>query len=125
MLEQYFDLDGKGLGYFLGAVIGTVLVVTLGYWLIFGYDRWSGEMQRASDLMTAAVAAPMGQTYAVPVGQTYTPPAAVGQYICPRDGAVGLPQFDANGVPHCPLDGQVMSFVPAQSGGLHPAAAPG
>ena len=124
MAEQYFEMDEKGLLYFLGTVIGAVVVVTLVYWLVFGFDRWAGEMQRASDLMTAAVTAPVGQTYAAPGGQTYAPPVA-GQYVCPQDGAVGLPRFDANGVPRCPIDGWVMSFVPVQSGGLLPAAAPG
>ena len=133
MLEQYFEVDEKRIGYFFGLVIGAVVVVTLIYWLVFGFNRWTGEMQRASDMMLAGVAAPVGQVYAAPtgqaytapVGQAYTAPSIAGQYVCPRDGAVGLPRFDANGVPHCPLDGQVMSFVPAQSGGMLPAAAPG
>ena len=125
MLEQYFNVDEKRIGYFFGLVIGAVVVVTLIYWLVFGFNRWTGEMQRASDMMLAGVAAPEGQVYSAPAGQAYTAPAIAGQYVCPRDGAVGLPRFDANGVPHCPLDGQVMSFVPAQSGGMLPAAAPG
>ena len=128
-LEQYFDLDVKKLGYFSGSLIGAVIVVTLIYWLVFGFDRWTGEMGRASDLMMAAATAPVGQTYAAPlaapVGRTYATTSTAGQYLCQRDGAVGLPRFDANGVPHCPIDGQVMSFTPARSGGLLPAAAPG
>ena len=80
-------------------------------------------MERASDLMTAAATAPIGPTYGA---QSFgAAPAATGQYICPRDGAVGLPNFDANGVPHCPMDGQVMRFATAQSGGLIPVVAPG
>lgn len=117
MLGQYFNLDEKGIAYFFGLVIGAVIVVTLLYWMVFGFDRWSVQMQQASDLMTAAVVTPIAQTYASP--------GTAGQYVCPMDGAVGLPRFDANGVPHCPIDGQVMRFVPAQSGGLLPAAAPG
>jgi hypothetical protein len=117
MFEQYFGVDEKKIGYFFGLVVAAVVVVTLIYWFLFGFNRWTGEMQRASDLMMAAAAAPIGQTYS-------SPPMA-GQYVCPRDGAVGLPRFDANGAPHCPMDGQVMSFVPAQSGGMIPAAAPG
>ena len=140
-IEQYFGLDVKGFGYLSGLLIGATIVVTLVYWLVFGFDRWTGEMNRASNLMMAAVTAPAGQTYAAPFtapggqtyaapftaqgGQTYAAPSTAGQYVCQRDGAVGLPRFDANGVPHCPIDGQVMSFVSTRSGGLVPAAAPG
>jgi len=116
-LEQYLGVDVRRLGYFFGLVTGAVVGVTLIYWLIFGFDRWTGEMQRASDLMMTAATAP--------IGQTYTSPSVAGQYICPRDGAVGLPNFDAARVPHCPICGQVMNFASAQSGGLAPAAAPG
>jgi hypothetical protein len=125
MFEQYFGVDAKKIGYFFGLVVGAVVVVTLLYWFLFGFNRWTGEMQQASNLMMAAAVAPMGQTYAAPAGQAYAPPSMAGQYVCPRDGAVGLPRLDANGVPHCPLDGLVMSLVPSQSAGLFPAAAPG
>ena len=117
MLGQYFNLDEKGVSYFFGLVMGAAIVVTLLYWVVFGFDRWTGQMEQASNLMTAAVTTPIAQTYATPT--------AAGQYICPVDGAVGLPRFDANRVPHCPIDGQVMHFVPAQSGGHPPAVAHG
>jgi hypothetical protein len=117
MLEQYLEEDIRRFGYFFGLVIGAVIVVTMIYWLVFGFDRWSGEMQRASDLMMAATASP--------IGQAYTSPPVAGQYVCPRDGGVGLPNFDAAGVPHCPVCGQVMNFAGSQSSGLTPAAAPG
>lgn len=125
MVKDYFEVDEKRIASFVGLVVGAVVVVTLIYWIVFGFGRWTGEMQRASDLMLAAGTAPIGPAYPAPAGQTYAPPSTAGQYICPRDGAVGLPRVDANGVPHCPLDGQVMSFVPAQPGAMIAAAAPG
>ena len=117
MFEQYFGLDLKRAGYFFGLTVAALLMVTLIYWLVFGFDRWSGQMQRASDLMTAAVGPPFVQA---------TPgPAAAGQFVCPRDGAVGLPQFDGSGLPHCPVCGQVMNFNSAPSANLTLAAGAG
>lgn len=109
MLEQYFEMEVKKYGYFFGLVIGTAIIFTIIYWVIFGFGRWKAELQRAPDLMMAASVAP--------VGQAATGPAGAGQYVCPRDGAVGLPRFDAAGVPHCPVCGQVMGFhnVPSNS----------
>ena len=124
MFEQYFGVDLKRAGYFFGLTAGALLLVTLIYWLIFGFDRWSGQMQRASDLMTAAVGPMAVQANPGPAaGGQY--PAAAGQYVCPQDGAVGLPHFDGTGVPHCPVCGQVMSFNGASSANLTLAAGAG
>lgn len=119
MIEQYFPAEGKKIGYFFGLLIGAALVVTLLYWLVFGFDRWSGQMQRAADMMTVAATAPTVQPH------TPTPSSTAGQYVCPQDGGVGLPDFDAAGAPHCPVCGRVMTFSSVQAGGLSPAAAPG
>lgn len=117
MFEQYLGMDMKRVGYFFGLTITAAIVVTLIYWAVFGFDRWTGQMQRASDLMMAATVAP-------PV-RTYTAPAVSGQYVCPLDGAVGLPNFTATGVPVCPVDGQVMNFYPAPTGHVNLAAGAG
>ena len=45
-----------------------------------------------------------------------------GQYVCPVHGAVGLPQFNAAGVPMCPMGDQVMQFRSAGSNNLTLAA---
>ena len=108
MFEQYLGLDMKRVGYFFGFATVAVIGVTLIYWAVFGFDRWTGQMQRASDLMMAA-------TGPVPF-QAAPAPTVSGQYVCPRDGAVGLPNFDATGTPYCPVDGQIMSFHPAPTG---------
>jgi hypothetical protein len=117
MLEHYLGVDTKQGGYFFGLVMGTAIFVTLIYWAIFGFDRWTGELQRSSDLMMAAAVAPLAQANPLPSG--------AGQYICPRDGAVGLPNFDVAGMPHCPVCGQVMGFHTAQSRSLTLAAGAG
>jgi hypothetical protein len=95
MLDEPFEMEGydaKRFGYFLGLVIGTAILVTVIYWAIFGFNRWEGH---------------------APVEPATNFPSGTGQYICPQDGAVGLPGFDAAGCPHCPICGQVMGFSAA------------
>ena len=103
MTEGYLGISGKKLALFAGAITGAVILVTLAYWTIFGFDRWSRTLSQSAGLMLAA--APMAyQGPAAPVVQ------CPGQYVCPSHGAVGLPNFDAAGVPRCPVCGQVMCF---------------
>ncbi|NVM57014.1 MAG: hypothetical protein HWN51_02685 [Desulfobacterales bacterium] len=110
MLGRYFEVDAKKYGHFFGLVVGTAVIVTGIYWAIFGFDRWKVEIQRASDLMMAASVAPVAPA---PSGS-----GMAGQYICPQDGAVGIPSFDAARTPHCPVCGQVMGFYNAPSGSM-------
>ena len=117
MLKEYFGLDLGKLGYVVGLLIGATVSVTLIYWAVFGFDTWKEEAERASDLMMAAAVTPLTQTPAQTGG--------AGQYVCPQDGAVGLPNFDATGVPHCPVCGQVMGFNRIQSTNLALAAGAG
>ena len=117
MLKEYFGLDLGKLGYVFGLLIGATVSVTLIYWAIFGFDTWKEEAERASDLMMAAAVAPLTRTPAQTGG--------AGQYICPQDGAVGLPNFDATGVPHCPVCGQVMGFNKIGAASLALAAGTG
>ncbi len=102
MLKEYFNINVKEIGYFLELLIGTATIVTLAYGGIFGFDRWAGKMQRASGLLTAGIAVPRTQT------NTLVPNA--GQYFCPRNCAVGPPNFNSAGIPLCPGCGQRMGF---------------
>ncbi len=117
MFKAYFNVDGGKLGYIFGLLAGATVSVTLIYWAVFGFDTWKEEARRASDLMMAAAVAPSTQL-SVQTG-------GAGQYVCPRDGAVGLPNFDAGGAPHCPVCGQVMGFNSTQAAGLALAAGAG
>ena len=74
-LEDYVGIDTKILCYFGGAVLGTAVIVTGLYWLIFGFNKWEGDMQIAADLMTAATMAPVAQT------PTYTFAAGTAEQI--------------------------------------------
>ena len=117
MIEQYLNMDKKKFSYFLGLVTGAIIFVTMIYWVIFGFDRWNVEIQRASDLMMAAAVAP---AYNTPAGT-----GGAGQYVCPQDGVTGLPNFDAAGLPHCPVCGLTMEFHSSPQGSMALAAAPG
>jgi hypothetical protein len=101
----------------MGCVIGSAAVVTVLFWLIFGFDVWKQDIRTASDLMAAAAVAPVARA---PVNTN-----VAGQFVCPRDGAVGLPHYDAAGTPRCPIDGQVMHYYGVSSGNPTLAAAAG
>jgi hypothetical protein len=103
MTEGYLGISGKKLVFFAGTIMGAVILVTLAYWSVFGFDRWSRTLSQSASLMLAA--APM--TYQ---GQASPAMQGPGQYVCPTHGAVGLPSFDAAGVPHCPVCNQMMCF---------------
>nr|WCC90938.1 magnetosome protein Mad4 [Desulfobacteraceae bacterium] len=106
MIEDYINLDTKKMGIFIGSVLGTTVVVTLLYWIVFGFDQWKGQMEQASSLMTAA--ATMQQ-------QSYGNSSNSGQFVCPLHGAVGLPNYNASGMPCCPICGQLMQFYGASN----------
>ncbi|MBW1942807.1 MAG: hypothetical protein JRJ51_08225 [Deltaproteobacteria bacterium] len=123
MSEQYVGVDLKKCGYFSGLVVGTAAVVTVIYWGIFGFDTWQEEMRQGADLLMAASVAPVVPV--APVAQPTRSFRSAGQYVCPRDGVVGLPVIDAGGVPHCPVCGQVMSFYTASPNSMTLAAGAG
>lgn len=102
MIKEYMGMDLNKSGFFVAVVLGNTVLVTLIFWLIYGFDVWKQDVRTASQLMAAAAVAPAAQA-----------PAATntaGQFVCPRGGAVGLPHYDAAGTPHCPVCGQVMNF---------------
>ena len=116
MFEDYFNADLKQIGLFVSSITITVIIATILYWTIFGFSSWSKNINRAQDLMLAA--ANQNQTLCpqlqMPVNSTSLGNRNVsGQYICPQHGAVGLPDFDINGNPHCPLCGMIMTFTAA------------
>ena len=102
MVDTYLGIDLRRGGLLAGLVLGTAVLVTVVYASIFGFDHWRQDMRTTSQLMMAA--------NQVPVVTPAPGQMVAGQYVCPLHGAVGLPHFDAAGVPHCPLDGQVMAL---------------
>lgn len=117
MAGEHPEIDAKRLGYFAAAVLAAALVVTAVYWAFFGMTRWTKNIQQGANLMMAAATVPSQ-------GQKFAGVGSAGQFVCPRDGAVGLPVMDAAGVPRCPVCNQVMCFNAAQAPFNAPAAAP-
>ena len=109
MSREYLEIDAKGLGYFVGAVIAAILVVTAVYSAFFGWKKWTTNMQQGTNLMMAAAPAPYQ-------GQVVARAGTTGQFICPTHGAVGLTVFDAAGVPRCPICNGAMTFNGPQAG---------
>lgn len=103
MVREYLGVDGKRLVLFTGLVIAVLITVTGIYWSLYGREQWTTKMQQGANLMVAAV--PTASQ-----GQTRSGMSMAGQYVCPSHGAVGLPAYDAAGVPHCPICNQAMCF---------------
>jgi len=108
MFEDYIAMDKKKLGLFIGSIAGTVIITTVLYWIVYGVDLWKAQINQASALMTAAAVVPLQPQPGYNNGTSGM--NASGQYVCPLHGAVGLPNFDASGMPHCPICGQLMQF---------------
>ena len=131
LLRDYLGFDQRRLLTFLGLVLGVVLVVTLLYVAIFGFDTWSNNMHQAGHLMLAnadprALAGPGGPQVGPgnmryrpvatamggPLSGAVLPAAPTGaQYVCPRCGLGGLPRWTAGGAPQCPACGGIMNFA--------------
>jgi hypothetical protein len=138
MLDEYSGANVFNLSLFAGLVIVTSIVVILIYGWLYGFNFMEQQVVGASRVMLAAHTAPQGAANAgiapFPMQPAYTygqgllNPApqsglygygytqrvttgpSAGQYLCPVHGAVGLPNFDTNGIPHCPICGQYMGF---------------
>nr|ASQ41190.1 magnetosome protein Mad4 [Candidatus Magnetananas rongchenensis] len=132
MLQDYLKTKFKYLGFWAATIASSTVVTTGLYWSVFGFGHWQTEMNRAAGLMVAGAVQPMQQQQMQPFQQVQTG-AVSGQFVCPTHGAVGLPNYDTIGTPHCPVCGQVMNFlstspqanyVPSQTG-LRPAAGAG
>ncbi len=128
MIEQYYGINIKNIGYFAGSVtIATVIATTL-FWLVFGFDKWERDITTAQDLMLAAAVNQNDMIRVVPGTikttkiKVKTNVNATGQFLCPQDGAVGLPVYDTLGSPHCPLCSQTMMFHSAQQQNTKPIA---
>lgn len=78
-----------------------------------------GQQQMHQPMGQQQMHQPMGQQQMHPgmaynpngqFGSAPQPNTVAGQFYCPQHGSIGLPVYDQNSVPYCPLCGQMMYF---------------
>ena len=154
LIREYLRTEPRKLLYAVGFVVGVMVLVTIPYVLIVGFDKWSSDMREAGHMMwagytpnPAATTALQPAAYSVVPAATapaLAPPTIAGagawptlrplvqpglgrQYVCPSCGAVGLPRWTAAGQPACPACGGMMYVAPLRFEAelaATPAAAP-
>ncbi|BAH77614.1 hypothetical protein [Solidesulfovibrio magneticus] len=102
--ESYIGVQPKSFAIFFLAVALAAAAATGVYWSVFGFKHWNTEMTTAQRILLAAATTPAQAPAVQNAGAT-------GQYVCPVHGAVGMPRFDAAGIPRCPVGGEVMQFA--------------
>ena len=136
LVRAYFGTEPRRLAFLGAVVLGVMVVVTGGYVLVVGFDKWSNDMAAANHMMwagyTPAATATCPRLAAYPASpmstaplaaMPMTPPGAGRQYLCPSCGAVGLPGWTSSGQPICPSCGGPMAVASLRPG-LELAAAP-
>ena len=129
MFEDYFGFDIKTLFVFGGLVVAVIVIVTVLYISIFGFQNWKSNMNQASALLLSNFNAGAPLVEGQPLLQGATPNIrpviqGTGQYTCPTCGTIGLPSWSANGAPLCPNCGNVMGLSGQVSVPAKLAAAP-
>ena len=136
LIREYLGTEPRKLLVAVGFVVGVMVLVTIPYVLVVGFNKWSSDMREAGHMMWAGytpaatptgIAAQPAAYSVVPVGAA--PPAYAGgaawpalrplmqpglgrQYVCPSCGAVGLPRWTAAGQAACPICGGMMYVAP-------------
>ncbi len=133
LVRDYLKTEPRRLAIVGAVVLGVAVVVTTGYVLVVGWDRWSNDMAAANHMMWAGYTP--AATTNCPRLAAYTPPAAAlppapvaptmagRQYFCPSCGTTTLPAWNAAGQPSCPTCGGPMAVASLRPG-LELAAAP-
>jgi hypothetical protein len=138
LIREYLRTEPRKLLYAVGFVVGVMVLVTIPYVLIVGFDKWSSDMREAGHMMWAgytpnpaatAGLQPAAYTVVPTAAPAPAPPTIAGpgawpqlrplvqpglgrQYVCPSCGAVGLPRWTAAGQPSCPACGGMMYVAP-------------
>ncbi|MBF0106088.1 MAG: hypothetical protein HQM16_12265 [Deltaproteobacteria bacterium] len=110
--------------WFAAIIVGAILATTLLYWAVTATANNTKTAGPVEDNFAQAALATNSQN-TVQTGQGQGAFIAGGQYICPACGHTGLPHFDTNGVPHCPLCGNQMSVNNGTVGNQVALACPG
>jgi hypothetical protein len=137
LVREYFHTEPRKLLYLVAAFLGVLVVVTIPYVLLVGFDKWANNMSEASRMIWASytpaaanLSAPPSLPQSAAPGMMPSPPApywtalmedivplaplpsAGRQYVCTHCGGLGLPVWSSNGQPHCPYCGGLMAVAP-------------
>ena len=143
LIREYLGFEPQQILKLFLIIGGVMVLVTIPYVLLVGFDKWSSDMQEASHMMWAGYTPAAGQPSLPPCGVSgnryrYTPvagtypgrvPTNVGrstgqsQFVCPSCGNASLPAWTAVGQPTCPSCGNIMQVAPQRSN-ISLAAAP-
>jgi hypothetical protein len=140
-VREYFGSEPRKLAKLIVLVFGTVLVVTVFYVALVGFDKWKTNVTEASHMIWASYTPAGAQTLlATPLGSPristpeqradglvpLTPtPSAGRQYVCRTCGRASLPVWTATGQPHCPTCQGLMELSPIRGrDGLSTGQAP-
>jgi hypothetical protein len=132
LIRDYLGTEPRKLFYSAGFIVGVMVVVTVPYVMLVGFDKWTNDMKEAGHMMWAAytppagtaapyaspygyagvTAAPMGQAYASPYGYAVVPAAAVAP-IAPASPALAAPMapYGAAPAPNRALPGLGRQYV--------------
>lgn len=103
--------NSKRLGIWLALVVVTALLGTAIYISINGFDRWKSDVNSAAVYMQAGLNQPAGQTLPPEPAKGQQVRNQSGQFLCPVDGASGLPDYAVDGTPLCPICGRKMNVT--------------
>jgi hypothetical protein len=134
LVRAYLKTEPRRLAIVGVVVLGVAVIVTTGYVLVVGWDKWTNDMAAANHMMWAGYT-PVATTNCPRLAAYTSLPPAAGpvaptapqglgrQYSCPGCGTSTLPIWNAAGQPVCPVCGAPMA-VATLGPGLELAAAP-
>ncbi len=134
LVREYFHTEPRKLLYLIAAFLGVLVVVTIPYVLLVGFDKWASNMTEASHMIWASytpAAAPLAVPPPLPgpaapslgpapystarledLAPLVPLPKAGRLYVCTNCGGIGLPVWSSNGQPHCPYCQGLMAVAP-------------
>jgi hypothetical protein len=134
LVREYLHTEPRKLFYLSAAFVGVLVVVTIPYVLLVGFDKWANNMTEASHMIWASYTPAAANLTVPPAPAISTAPSLVPapywmariedvvplvplpkagrQYVCTNCGALGLPIWSSNGQPHCPYCQGLMTLAP-------------